>query len=175
MQGIHRWRTQDAQDDTEMKLFEDNMNGALFSECGKHRYRLWRIWDDSKPKVMFIGLNPSTANASTDDATIRTVKGFAKRWGFGGVYMLNLFPFITPYPNELQLTGMDDNDRHLIECSQICSTVVFAWGSFPVARDRAAQVSSMFENPMALKVNANGTPHHPLYLPLTTELVPFPR
>jgi len=158
-----------------MKLFEDNMNGALFSECGKHRYRLWRIWDDSKPKVMFIGLNPSTANASTDDATIRTVKAFAKRWGFGGVYMLNLFPFITPYPSELQLSGMDDNDRHLIECSQICSTVVFAWGSFPVARDRAAQVSSMFENPMALKVNANGTPHHPLYLPLTTELVPFPR
>lgn len=58
--------------------------GAMFSKCRKYRYVLWRIWDDDKPRVMFIGLNPSIAGAIIDDPTIRKVIGFAKRWGFGG-------------------------------------------------------------------------------------------
>ena len=75
---------------------------AIFSVCRNYRYVLWRIWDNSKPKVMFIGLNPSTANEEIDDPTIRRVKSLAKNWGYGGVYMLNLFTYVTAYPEQLK-------------------------------------------------------------------------
>jgi len=65
-------------------------SGAEFSECRKYRYALWRIWDKSKPLVMFIGLNPSTANENVDDPTIRSVCRMTKNNGYGGVYMMNL-------------------------------------------------------------------------------------
>lgn len=53
-----------------MELFLDNNNGAIFSDDRKYRYVLWRSWDNEKPRVMFIGLNPSTANESTDDLRV---------------------------------------------------------------------------------------------------------
>lgn len=82
-----------------MNLFEDN--GASFSECGKHRLYLWRIWDDSKPKLMFIGLNPSTANANNDDPTISKIKAIANYNGYGGatfnaLHTIYQISFITP-------------------------------------------------------------------------------
>ena len=80
-------------------------NGAVFSECGKYRYALWRIWDESKPAVMFIGLNPSTADEKESDPTITKVISFAKSWGFGAVYMCNSFPYISTNPDELKDFG----------------------------------------------------------------------
>ncbi len=68
--------------------------GAKFSEDKRYRYMLWRRWDETKACVMFIGLNPSTANESTDDPTIRSVVAIANNLGYGGVYMLNLFQLI---------------------------------------------------------------------------------
>ena len=53
-----------------MELFDDNKKGADFSNNGKHRYRLWRIWDETKPYALCIGLNPSTANSEKNDPTI---------------------------------------------------------------------------------------------------------
>ncbi len=67
-----------------MDLFNQENNGAIFSECKKYRYLLWRIWDRSKPLVMFIGLNPSIADGETDDPTIRRCKAFVRSWGYGG-------------------------------------------------------------------------------------------
>ncbi len=66
---------------------------AKLSDCRIYRYALWRIWDDAKPLVMFIGLNPSTADETEDDPTIRRCISFAQNWGYGGLYMANLFVF----------------------------------------------------------------------------------
>ena len=66
---------------------------AELSACGKYRYRLSRIWDDKKPLVLFIMLNPSTADAEQDDPTIRRCIAFAKNWGYGGFMAGNLFAF----------------------------------------------------------------------------------
>lgn len=156
-----------------MTLFDGNLNGAEFSDCGKFRFVLWRIWDESLPKVMFIGLNPSTANATNDDPTIRRVKGIAKELGFGGIYMLNLFPYITPYPSELVITGIEANDEYLLDHSRICGEIVFAWGAFPAAKGRAGDVIAMFPNAKALHINKDGSPKHPLYVPKATALIPF--
>ena len=74
---------------------------AVISECGKYRYSLTRIWDESKPKVMFIMLNSSTANANNDDPTIRRCINFAKAWGFGDLYVCNIFAYRATNPQEL--------------------------------------------------------------------------
>lgn len=82
-----------------MSLFEDQ--GAEFSEDRKYRFALWRIWDKSKPLVMFVGLNPSTANESDNDPTIKSVCRIAKSNGFGGVYMMNCFAYVSTDPKQL--------------------------------------------------------------------------
>ena len=145
-------------------LFEQN--GAVFSDCRRYRYKLWRIWDDQKPLIMFVGLNPSTANEMSDDPTIRRVKKFAFDWGFGGVYMMNLFAWVTPYPEELITSenSIGENDMHLLEVSRKCSEIIFAWGSFKEAIERAEQVKAMFPQAKALIINRDGSPRHPLYV-----------
>lgn len=74
--------------------------GAEFSPCKTYRYALWRRWSDAPP-VLFVMLNPSTANESQDDPTIRRCISFAKQWGHGGIIVGNLFAFRSPYPTDL--------------------------------------------------------------------------
>jgi hypothetical protein len=149
--------------------FEDN--GAMFSDDRKYRYALWRKWDKTKPMIMFIGLNPSTANEDQDDPTIRRVIRFARYWGFGGVYMLNLFTYVTAYPEKLLKC---DNplmlaDWYLQLYAKKVERIVFAWGSFPESVERAKQVKAMFPIAFCLGRNSNGSPKHPLYLKSDTK------
>ena len=146
-------------------LFDTNNNGAIFSDCGKYRYALWRVWDRDKPLVMFIGLNPSTANKTTNDPTIRRVQKFALDWGFGGVYMMNLFVYVTAHPEELikHPEHLKRNDILLTAFADKCQRIIFAWGSFKEARERAKEVTKML-NGYALVINKDGSPKHPLYV-----------
>ena len=137
---------------------------ALFSDDRKYRYWLSRIWDDTKPKVMFIGLNPSTANEDKDDNTIRRVIGYARDWGYGGVYMCNLFPFVSTDPKLLTDISTHDNDKILNAISRECAACVFAWGAFKQAKEQAARVIKMFPDALVLTFNNDGSPHHPLRL-----------
>ena len=139
-------------------------SGAKFSDCGKYRFALWRIWDENKPLVMFIGLNPSTANAYTDDATIRRVKRFAADWGYGGVYMMNCFPYISTDPQQLKDFGnTSENDKWMHDIAGKCSMIIFAWGNFEIARARGKELAALFPGAHALQINKNGSPKHPLY------------
>jgi len=79
---------------------------AKFSTCRKYRYALWRIWDDSKPYAMIVGLNPSTADETKNDPTISRCINFSKDWGYGGLCMANLFAFRATKPSVL----MSSND-----------------------------------------------------------------
>jgi hypothetical protein len=150
-------------------------NGATFSEDRKHRFALWRIWNEDKPLVMFIGLNPSTASEKGDDNTIRRVIRYAYSWGFGGLYMMNLFTYITPYPRELEHSEhlIAENDRNLLEIREKCEMVVFMWGSFKQARMRAAHAKTMFPGAYCFRQTLNGSPFHPLYLKSGLKPIPF--
>lgn len=142
---------------------------AVFSECRIYRYALWRIWNVDLPKVMFIGLNPSTANEDTDDPTIRRVIRFAKDWGYGGVYMTNLFAIVSPYPEVLKTCEdpLGDNNDWLTTISGMCKDIIFAWGNFDVfGRDK--EIIAMFPEAFCLGKNKNGTPKHPLYIAANT-------
>ena len=57
---------------------------AIMSDCGAYRYELRRIWDSSLPILLWVGLNPSTADHINDDPTNRRIAGFSKNWGYGG-------------------------------------------------------------------------------------------
>ena len=85
-----------------MKRIKFSKSGAVFSDCRKFRYALWRMWDGDKPLVMIIGLNPSTADEKVNDPTISRCISFARSWGYGGVCVTNLFGFRATSPTHLK-------------------------------------------------------------------------
>lgn len=149
--------------------------GAEFSSDRKYRYALWRVWDRSKPLVMFIGLNPSTANEIDPDPTITRVMNFARDWGYGGFYMMNLFGIVSSKP-AIPLTDPDplgDNDQWLWKIAGQCERIVFAWGVFKQARARAEEIKKRFPGAYCLKKTKEGHPWHPLYVAANTQIIPF--
>lgn len=159
----------------QLNMFSKNDAGAIFSDCRKYRYVLWRIWDEGLPKIAFIGLNPSTANETETDPTIRRVIKFARNWGYGGVYMLNLFTYVTAYPEELKKCENPSQmaDEFLKIYSEYSEKIIFAWGSFEEAKERAIRVIKMFPDGYMLLRNKDGSPRHPLYVKGDTKPVLF--
>jgi hypothetical protein len=152
------------------------LSGAEFSQCRKFRYALWRIWDEAKPLVMFIGLNPSTANESDDDPTIKSICRISKYNGYGGVYMMNCFPYISTDPAKLAIHQCSSyNDLFIEDVATNCKDVVFAWGGFRVVKDLGIdkKLSEKFPDAKALFVNKDGSPKHPLYVKSETKLINY--
>lgn len=138
--------------------------GAEFSECGQYRYKLWRIWDRSRPLAMCIGLNPSTANGVKNDQTISYLIKMLTILGYGGFYMTNLFAIISSKPSVL-LTCPDplgENDKKLDEVAAICQDVIVCYGMFKEAQKRIYHVLPRFPNALCFGFNRDGTPFHPL-------------
>ena len=142
-------------------------NTAELSECRKYRYALWRTWDDTKPTVMFIGLNPSTADETNDDPTLTRCINFAKSWGYGGVCMANLFAYRATEPKDMKSAkdpvGLN-NDSWLLKLSGNSEIVIGAWGNDGSFLKRSNQVLNLIPNLHYLKLNKSGEPAHPLYL-----------
>lgn len=144
---------------------------AIFSsdENKTYRYQLWRIWDESKPLVAFIGLNPSDANAIKDDPTLKRCMRFAESWGYGGVYMINLFAYKDRKPSALYDETLDivgeENNQHIQKVLNLVEKVICAWGNHGVLRNRHKEVLNIIPKPHYLKLNMSGQPAHPLYLP----------
>lgn len=160
-----------------MDLFDPNPeSGAIFSECGWYRYQLWRMWDASRRKVLFVMLNPSTADERKDDPTVRRCIGFARRWGYGGLFVGNLFAWRATDPLDLIAASADHdivgpvNDNHLKRMAIQSERIVLAWGNHGRMNDRGKQVSAMFPEAECLDVTAYMQPKHPLYL--RKELMP---
>ena len=140
---------------------------AVLSEDRKYRYVLSRIWDESKSMVMIIGLNPSTADETIDDPTIVRCIDFAKNWGYGGIYMLNLFAFRATLPKDMFSVENpigDENDKFIEKYSKLSDKVICAWGNNGNFKNRSKEVLLNIENKFYLKLNKTGEPAHPLYL-----------
>lgn len=141
--------------------------GATFSPCGLYRYSLWRKWE-SGPMCVFIGLNPSTADATLDDPTIRRCLGFSKAWGFSGLLMLNLFAYRATDPADMKAAKDPigpDNDQALHFAHSNTTTVIAAWGTHGTFKGRDQQVRAMLPRLHYLRLTKDGHPAHPLYLP----------
>lgn len=154
------------------KLFETEiyLKGAEFSACRTRRYLLWRIWDVTQPMLTVIGLNPSTADENTDDPTIRRCIGFAKRWGHGGLWMLNLFAYRSTDPGALKYVDdpIGEHGNHYLmthATDKAASMVLAAWGVHGRWLDRQRQAWKFCQQPLhCLGVTKDGSPRHPLYV-----------
>lgn len=138
--------------------------GAFFSDKGQYRYQLWRIWDDTKKVAMCIGLNPSTANADQDDATIRWLISSLKHLGYGGLRMVNLYGLITPKPAVLfaHPDPVGANPTYIAGAALASQEIIFCWGAFKSIEYRAKKMSELFPDAMCFGKNKNGSPWHPL-------------
>jgi hypothetical protein len=147
-------------------------SGARFSPCGNYRYELWRRWSDG-PELIWILLNPSTADARRDDPTIRKCIGFSRLWGYGGMRVLNLFAFRATRPAALRRAadpvGPNNNRTLRKYAAREC---IIAWGNHGDFRDRAAPVISLLHGPVfTLGLTASGQPKHPGRLSYETSRV----
>jgi len=127
---------------------------------------------------MFVGLNPSTADEQGDDPTVRRCIGFARKWNFGGLILVNLFAYRSTDPACLLET--DDpigpaNDSHILGSARISGRVILAWGTRGTFLDRDQHVLSLLPGARCLGTTKDGHPRHPLYLPGNTMARPFCR
>lgn len=149
-------------------------SGADISECGLYRYRLWRRWKRGD-SVLWIMLNPSTADAEQDDPTIRRCISFAESWGCGGIEVVNLFALRATDPKELKAAedpiGPQNDDILLSRAEAKHRYVIAAWGAHGKLFEREKQVVELLAGMdlYCLGLTKAGYPRHPLYLPKKAE------
>jgi hypothetical protein len=165
---------------------------AIFSACGGYRYRLDRAIGGSGPIVAFLLHNPSTADADTEDATLRRGIGYARAWGSSRLIYINVWAGIATRPKELWAISDPvgpHNDRHIAEAVREVDAsggfIVVAWGVVEAPRERRAHASqrpggvqdhirSLGCELRALGRNRDGSPKHPLYVRGETLPRPWP-
>lgn len=166
----------------------EDFDAAVISDSTRYRYTLSRRWADG-PVAAFVMLNPSTADACTDDATVRKCKGFAKRWGCDALLVLNLFAFRATRPRDLIAAAAAGDDvvgpsnlvylSHLRDLDDL-GPVVAAWGNnalHPALVDAGqrsmARLSEAVPRVEHLGLTKRKQPRHPLYVSYDTELQPL--
>ncbi len=155
--------------------------GATISACGRYRYRLWRIWDESKPYCLFLMLNPSTADDIDNDATVERCQRRAAAMGYGGLHVANLFAWRSTDPSVLASVADPigpDNDKTILAVAKAAGIVIYGWGKDGAIQRRGAAVLALLAaagvQPYALKCNLDGSPKHPLYVAYKELPKPFP-
>lgn len=147
------------------------ITSARFSPCRTWRYTLERVWGSGEAAV-FIGLNPSTADETEDDPTIRRCIGFAQSWGYDRLIMCNLYAYRSTDPKGLLATPDPvgpENDVALQVSAEGAGVVVAAWGVHGKP-DRVGHVRGLLPDLLCLGHTKAGAPKHPLYLPKDTPL-----
>lgn len=157
--------------------FPMNGSSARLSDDGVYRYELTRRWGRG-PTVTFIMLNPSTADATLDDPTIRRCKSFARSWEFGALAVVNLFALRATDPAALQKAPDPvgpENDDAIHDAIVGSRVVVAAWGTKGSLFGRDSEVLGILDMagrpPLCLGVTKQGHPKHPLYVPANTSLI----
>jgi hypothetical protein len=148
---------------------------ASISDCGKYRWSLTHNWDISmqKPWCGWIMLNPSTADSTIDDPTIRRCVAFSQAWNFGGMRVVNLFSYRATKPEDMRVAADpigehgDKSIRALLY--GVCPLVICAWGTGGGHLDRDLKVLDILREDVGIKVGClkltkAGHPQHPLYV-----------
>lgn len=165
---------------------------TIFSPDRFYRYTLWRDWADdcleleeregnnSAKYVQFIGLNPSTADETKDDPTIRRCMAFAKSWGFGAMCMTNLFAYRATDPKKMKscrLAVGQKNRTYLMQVALEAGLIVAAWGTHGIHEYQDINVRRWIADTgrelHCLGKSKDGHPKHPLYLKADLKPIPF--
>ena len=148
------------------------VKSAIFSDCEKYRYLLSRVWNIQKEGIVFVGLNPSTADERIDDPTIRRCRGFAESWGYGSMIMLNLFAYRSTDPKNLKncVDPVGCHNSNFIDVYLEHYKTIACYGNGGNYLNRHKEFLKKYrekkyrDNLYAIKILKNGMPSHPLYL-----------
>lgn len=147
--------------------------GAVFSECEQYRYLLWRIWKVDAPYLMMLMLNPSTADETKNDPTVAKCEKWARKWGFGGLVVCNIFAYRATNPKEMMNVdnpvGVENNKFIRFAAHKNAGCIVCAWGNNGRHRQRSDQVRKLLSkwgivSHCLTLSKVTGEPGHPLYL-----------
>lgn len=169
--------------------------GAVISSCERYRYWLHRSWLGGEGWTVFVMLNPSTADATEDDPTIRRCIRFAKDWGTHGLIVVNLFAWRATDPKNLPTNRYEaegpENHAYITQACELAGQyfydehgkqrrpgkVVCGWGAHKMANQQVPTVMSWIEaaygTPRCLGNTKTGAPRHPLYVPASVLPVKF--
>jgi hypothetical protein len=156
---------------------DDVLQSAILSKDGFYRYRLERRWGEGKPLV-FLMLNPSTANAMVNDLTITKCIGYAKRWNYPAIVVVNLYAYRSTYPGALAAVPDPigpENDRHILDACAEAGRVVIAWGrANPRRVGEVMRMLKTYGYPIyAIRQNVDGNPAHPSRAGYTSEPITY--
>lgn len=166
-------------------MSDEELKSAIISPCGAYRYTLTRWWGEEAPGLLWVLLNPSTADGEQDDPTVRKLRAYARAWGAPGFVVVNVFAFRATNPWEVAEAAVDpvgpENDAHIAAEAARAQAIVIGWGvslaDTPIA-PRFGDVLRLLEpfraKVGALKLTKSGAPTHPLYLAAKLRPVRYP-
>lgn len=154
-------------------------SGAIFSDCRKYRYLLWRRWDNlishEERWFLFVGMNPSKADAIRSDPTVSQMRGRAQRMGCTGLLVVNCSAFVSTDPKGL--IGLVDavgplNEEYIRYAADVAGTICCAWGNTDGERAAAMEKALLSSGkPLyCLDKTSSGNPRHPRGVSLETEI-----
>jgi hypothetical protein len=147
---------------------------AKISDCGRYRYTLTRTVGSGARSICWVMLNPSTADGTQDDATIRKITAYSSRWNFGRMVVVNLFAWRERdpklLPTDVDVAAGPENDEYIRQSIDSCEATIFAWGNSLAAVVRNPRETRVLElarghDVRVLARTKDGAPRHPLYLP----------
>ena len=157
---------------------EGCLSRVWYSRCDRYRYGLSRLWDAARPHVLFLMLNPSTADEHRNDPTVARCETRARAMGFGGVMIANIFAFRATRPVDLKQAGEPIgalNDAVLRHWTNCAGMTVAAWGVHGDHRGRGREVARGIDGALHhLGLTKHGHPRHPLYVSFDTAPVEWP-
>lgn len=160
---------------------------AVFSQCGRYRYRLLRRWEGGHGLIAFCMLNPSTADEFANDPTVERCEVRARSWGYAGLIVVNVFALRSTDPSGLyanpdieQITGGPRNLGYIFRAVKYSEMFVCGWGKHAEIARQGSKLLTMLHHRFpgrahALKLNQDGSPAHPLYLPYVLKPQPIQR
>lgn len=161
-------------------------DGAIFAG-DNFRPLLWRTLDPvlvepSDPWLLFIGCNPSKAGAhpSSDDATVRLLRGHARRAGFRRFLLVNVCDYIATHPKDMIAAGRPssaENVSYVVAAIRLASRVVCCWGADvegEITRAIEFRIVDEGKQPEALGLTQTGAPRHPRGIPTSARVMPLP-
>ena len=151
---------------------------AVISSCTNYRYLLRRVWDRDRIRVLFIMLNPSTADAEVDDPTIKSCVRLCKENNFGALEVVNLFGLRATNPEELLESDDPVGPRNfdiITAAMSRCDLYICAWGAHKMADQQKKEVLKLVTRPavFCFGLTKESAPKHPLYIKSGTPLVVY--